>query len=120
MTRQPDERPSKSSVQGSRSEWRDTSYFHGAVERLVVIAEAFVMGAIPRLVDVEQRHDKPRPVVITPDAARGLDVLGVGLGLAQNDHQPEARDVESHRDHVGRDGAVDTLLLVLKPTLESS
>ena len=80
----------------------------------MVVPEALVVGAVPRLVDVEQRHDEPRPLVVATDAARGLDVLGVRLRLAEHDHQPEPRDVEADRDHVGRDRAVHALLDVVE------
>ena len=95
-------------------------HLDGAVEGLVVVPEALVVGAVARLVDVEQRHDEPGPLVVAADAARRLDVLGVRLGLAEHDHQPEPRDVETDRDHVGRDRAVHALLDLVERRLESA
>ena len=114
MTRQRYERPGEAAVERARREWRDARHLDGAVEGLVVVPEAFVVGTVARLVDVEERHDKPRPLVVSADAARGLDVLGVRLRLAEDDHQPEPRDVEADRDHVRRDGAVHALLDVVE------
>ena len=85
----------------------------------MVVPEALVVGAVARLVDVEERHDEPRPLVVAADAARGLDVLGVRLGLAEDDHQPEPRDVEADRDHVRGDGAVHTLLDLVEAALQA-
>ncbi len=114
MTRQPHERPGEAPVERARRERRDARHLDGAVERLVVVAEALVVRAVARLVDVEERDDEPGPLVVAADAARRLDVLGVRLRLTEHDHQPEPRDVEADRDHVRRDGAVDALLDVVE------
>ena len=86
----------------------------------MVVPEALVVRAVARLVDVEQRDDEPGSLVVAADAARRLDVLGVRLGLAEHDHQPEPLDVEADRDHVRRDGAVHALRLIMERTLESA
>ena len=107
-----DERPGEAAVERARRERRDARDLDGAVEGLVVVAEALVVRAVARLVDVEERHHQARALVVAADAARRLDVLGVRLRLAEHDHQPEPRDVEADRDHVRGDRAVDALLLV--------
>ena len=86
----------------------------------MVVAESFVVGTIPGLVDVQQRHDKTRPAVVTPNTAARLDVLGVGLGLPHDDHQSQARNVEPHRDHVRGESAVHPVLDVVEIRLETS
>ena len=86
----------------------------------MVVPEALVVGAVPRLVDIEERDHEPGSLVVATDAARGLDVLGVRLRLTEHDHQPEARDVEAHGDHVRRDRAVDPLLDLVEWRLESA
>ena len=64
------------------------------------MAEALVVRAIARLVDVQERYHQSRSSHVTTDTARSLDVLGVRLGLTEHDHQPEPLDVEANRDHV--------------------
>ena len=77
------------------------------------------MGAVTRLVDIEERDDKPRPRVVATHAACGLDVLGVRLRLPKHDHQSKSLDVEAHRDHVCRDGAVHTLRPIMEANPEA-
>ena len=72
----------EAAIQRSGGEWRDAADFHGAVERLVVVAKALVVGAVAGLVHVEQRCHQAGALRVAPDAAGGLDVLGVGLRLA--------------------------------------
>ena len=78
----------------------------------MVVAEPLVVGAVPGLVCVQQGDHQPRPLIVPPHPAGGLDVLGMGLRLALNHHQPQPRNVQAHGDHVGGDGAIDPLLLV--------
>jgi hypothetical protein len=47
----------------------------------MVIAEPFVVGAVARLVDIEERNHEPGLLVVATHAARGLDVLSVCLRL---------------------------------------
>src|SRR5438552_3533285 len=100
MTRQPHERSGESSIERARREGGDASYLHGAVEGLVILAKPLIVRAIARLMYVEQRDDEPRSRIVTTDAACRLDVLCMRFWLAQHDHQPEARDIEAHGDHV--------------------
>ena len=62
--------------------------------------------------DVEQCNDKPRSIVVAPDTACSLNVFGMRLRLPEHDHQPEPRNIQAHRDHVGRDGAIHSLLII--------
>ena len=55
---------------------------------------------------------RPGPFVAAADAASRLDVFGGGLRLAEHAHQAQAGDVQTDRDHVRRDRAVDPLLFV--------
>ena len=72
-----------------------------AVEGLVVGDEALVVRAIPRLVDVEQRHDEARALVVAAHAARRLDVLGASSSAGpQHHHEAEPLDVDADGDHV--------------------
>ena len=64
-------------------------------ELSVIGAEVFVVGAVARLVQVEQSHDQAGLVEIAANAARGLDILGGSLRLALNNHETQARDVEA-------------------------
>src|SRR5208337_4175307 len=54
-----------------------------------------VIGSYPRPVDIQERHDQARFFGIASDSASGLDVFGTHFGLPEDDHQPEAHDVES-------------------------
>jgi hypothetical protein len=94
------------------SERRHARHLDGPVERRVIRLKALEVRAVARAVNVQQRDHEPRPLVVAADAARGLDVLGSGLRLTENDHQPEARDVESDRDHVRGERHVDVLVRV--------
>ena len=93
-------------------ERRDTTYFDEAIERLVVMAEALVVGTVLRLVDVKECDDEPRALVVTTHATGCLDVLCVRLWLTEHYHQPETWDVETRGDHVRRDGPVHSLVFV--------
>ncbi len=105
------QRCGQSLVQSPRRERRHTRRLHAAVKRLVVRGEALVMRTIPRLVNVEDRHHQARPVGISTNTTRGLDVLGAGLGLPEHHHQSQPRDVQTHRDHVGRDPNIHMLVM---------
>ena len=87
MPRQRDHRAGKPTVQRARRERRHAARFDTAIERVVVEAEPLVVRAIARAVDVQQGHHEPRLVALATDTARGLDVLGARLGLAEHDHQ---------------------------------
>ena len=73
------------------------------------MTETLVVGAVPRFVEVKERHDEPRPPVVTTHAARRLNVLGVRFRLTEDDHKPKPRNIEAHRDYVRRNGAIDPL-----------
>ena len=112
QARQGDQRAGQPAVEGPGRERRDARRLDGAVERLVEDLEPLEVRAVARPVDVEQRHDQAGPVGVAADAARRLDVLGAGLGLAEHDHQAQPGDVEADRDHVGGDRHVHPVLLV--------
>ena len=57
--------------------------------------------------------------MVATDAAGRLDVFRGGFWLALHDHQPEARDVETNRDHVGREGDIDGFGIPTKDGLEA-
>ena len=109
---QPHQNAGEAPVQGAGREGRDAGNLHGAVEGLVVVAEPLVVGAVPGLVCIQQGDHQPRPLIVPPHPAGGLDVLGMGLRLALNHYQPQPGNVQAHGDHVGGDGAIDPLLLV--------
>ena len=44
----------------------------------------------------------------------------MSLRLTQDDHQPEPRDVEAHRDHICSDRTVHALLDLMEPALETA
>ena len=73
--------------------------------------EPFVMRSVTRPVHVEERHDQTGPILVTTDAARGLDVFGRGLRLTENHHQPKPRDVEADGDHVRGESDVDPVVV---------
>ncbi len=57
----------------------------------MVVPEALVVGAVPWLVNVEQRHDEPRRAIVAADSARRLNVLGRGLWLTETTINPSRR-----------------------------
>ena len=81
LPRQSHQRACQAPVHGPRREGRDARGLHAAVERLVVGREPLVVRAVPRLVDVQDRHHQARPIRVAAHAAGGLDVLGAGLRL---------------------------------------
>lgn len=93
---------SQGTVNGACGPRRHTRRFNRAIERCVKLAEAFIVKPVARLVDVEQRKDQARLVGDTTDAACSLDILGCGLRLPLNDHQPEPTDIQTDRNHVSR------------------
>ena len=113
-----DQGTSKAAIKGACREGRDAGGLHCAVEGLVVVAEALVVRTVARLVDVEQGDDQPWPLVVAPDAAGGLDVLGGEHGLADDHHQAQALDVEADRDHIGGERAVNPVINVVKGRLQ--
>src|SRR5690606_27920138 len=94
--------PRNPSIDRTRREGRDARGLHSAIEALVPGGEALVVAAIARAVDIEERDDQPRTLVVTTHAAGSLDVLRCGLGLSQHRHETETGDVETDRDHVRR------------------
>ena len=109
---QSDECAREAAVERPGGERRHAPDLDRPVERLVIVTETLVVGAVTRLMDVQQGDDKARPAFVASDPAGRLDVLGVRLGLAEHDHQPEPGDIQTDRDHVGRDRAVHALPLV--------
>jgi hypothetical protein len=94
----------------TRRKRRDARRLDRAVEAQVERPELLVMRPVARLVDIEQGHHEAGLLRLAPDARGRLNVLGGGLRLALNDHQPEATDVETDGDHVGGHGHVDRIL----------
>ena len=107
LARQGNQGPGKPAIEGAGRKRRDTGRFDAAIERFVVSREPFVMGSVAWLVDVQDRDDQAGPFMVTANTAGRLDVLGAGLGLAENDHQAEPGDIEADRNHVGGDRHVD-------------
>ena len=62
--------------------------------------------------NIEQRHDKSRFLVISSDTACGLDIFRRHFGLTKHDHQSKARDVQSDRDHIGGKRHIHVLIHV--------
>ena len=118
MAGQRHQRPREAAIEGACGERGYAGDLDRAVERFVVVPEALVVRPVARPVHVVEHHDQPGAVVVASDPAGGLDVLGVGLRLSVHQHQPEALNVQTHRDHVGRDGAVHPLLAVVKGRLQ--
>ena len=111
MPRQTHHRTGQTSIQCARGKWRHAGDFHAAVERLVIDLEAFIVGAVARLVDVVDRDHQARAVLVAAHAAGGLDVLRAGFRLPEDDHQAKPRDVEADRDHIGGDGDMHRFVL---------
>ncbi len=78
----------------------------------MVVAEPLVVRAVAWFAEVQESDDEAGLAGVAADAAGGLDVLGVRLGLAEHHHEAEALDVEADGNHVGGDGAVHALGLV--------
>ena len=53
----------------------------------MVLAEALVVRAVSRLVDVENGHDETRLLTLSTNTTRRLDVLRVALGLSKYHHE---------------------------------
>ena len=113
MAGEGDDDGGQTAIDGARGEGGDAGRFDGAVEALVEGLEALEVRAVAGLVHVEQRHHQAGAGVGAADAARGLDVLGGGLGLPEHHHQPQALDVEADGDHVGGERDVDRRVLLL-------
>src|SRR5215468_1011287 len=107
MTGHADKRACKAVIEGTSREWCDAGNPHRTIEGLVVMSKAFVVRTIPRLVDIEERHDKPRSLVVPTDAACCLDVFGVHFRLAHDSHESQPGDVETDRDHVCCNSAIN-------------
>ena len=118
MARQGHQGSGEPAVERASRKRRDTGRLHRTVEGLVIVAEPVVVRSVPRLVHVQQRDDQSRTVVRPSDAARRLDVLGVHLRLAEHQHQSQARDVETDRDHVRRQRAVDAVVSIVEQAFE--
>ncbi len=92
--------------------------FDVPVEGVVVVLELLPVGEVSRPGPVRQREDHARGlVVVATDPGRRLDVLGGGLGLTDDDHHPEAGDVDADGDHVGGQHKVDAMVLEPEPGL---
>ena len=74
--------------------------------------EALVVGAVAWFVGVQQCDDEPRLRISAPHATRRLDVLGMRLWLAHDDHKPEPGNIETYRYHVGGNGEIHPVVLV--------
>ena len=107
-----DENTGEALVEGTLRERRDRERFDVAVEGGVIVIERLVVRQIPRPSPVVQRDHQARTFRIASDPGRGLDVLGGGLGLADDDHRTEARHVNADGDHVGRQQQVDRSFVV--------
>src|SRR5262249_169095 len=82
------ERAREAAVQRTRGKWSYAGCLDAAIERLVIKGEAFVMRAVARLMDVQQRHDQAGPLVVGAHGACRLNVLGRSFRLAVNHHEP--------------------------------
>ena len=100
-----DEQGGEAPVERAGGEGRDGEGLDVLVEGGVVVLEALVVGEVAGPGPVEDGADEAGRAAADP--ARGLDVLGGGLGLAGDDHEPEAADVHAHGDHVGREEHVE-------------
>jgi hypothetical protein len=70
--------------------------------------------------DIQKGDEQPGAAVVASHPARCLDIFRRRLGLSEHDHETEPRDIESNRNHVGRDRDVDALLATerqCQPTL---
>jgi hypothetical protein len=77
----------EAAIAGAAREGGDAGGLDGAVEGVVPGGEALVVGAVAGAVDVEEGDDEARALLVAADAAGRLDVLGGGLGLAEDDHE---------------------------------
>src|SRR5262245_42572481 len=96
MTSETHKDAGETAIEGARREWRHTGDFNGTVKSLVVVPEAFVMRAVARLVNIQQRDNQAGPRIVTTYAACGLNVFRVRFGLPQDDHQTQPRNIETH------------------------
>ena len=102
---------SDASVDRPGRERSDARSLDGTVEALVPSAEALVVATVAGAVDIEQGDHQSRALIVASDATRCLDVLGRCLRLAQDNHQAQALDVQTDRDHVRGKGHVHVLFL---------
>lgn len=111
MSQRRDQCCGQSAVERPRCERRHARCFNRPIEAHMEPTELFVVRAIARLVDVQQRHDEAMLQRLAPDARRRLDVLRSGLRLALHDHQSEPTDVKTDGNHVGGERNVDGVFL---------
>jgi hypothetical protein len=85
----------------------------------VELSELLEMHAIAGLVQIKNREHEARSGMVSTYSAGCLDVLRGGFWLALHDHQPEARDIETNRDHIGCEGDIDGFGISTKDGLEA-
>ena len=65
------------------------------------------MRAVARLLYIKERDHEAGPLIVSSDAARRLDILGMGLRLTQYNHEPEALNDEERQQSL--DNCIDLL-----------
>jgi len=73
--------------------------------------EPLEVRTIARTMDVEQGDHEAGLFGVASDTAGRLDVFSRRLRLTEHHHQPETRDVQADRNHVGRQRDVDVLIV---------
>ena len=81
-------------------------------------SEMLEMSSIARLVQIKNDDDKTWPIVIAANAACGLNVFCRRLWLPLHHHETEPEDIETDRDHVGRERHVDRVVVTPEHCLE--
>ena len=71
--------------------------------------EALVVGAVTRLMDVENRDHQTGPVWSRPTRLVAWMYSALVFRLPEDHHQSQPRNVEAHRDHIGSDRHMHSL-----------
>ena len=119
MARRGDHDGGQGAIQRPCRPWRDARRFDGAIEGAVELAELLEVHPVARLVQVQHREHEAGPGMVAADPAGRLDIFRGRLWLALYDHQPEASDIETNRDHVGCERDIDGFGIPAKDGLET-
>src|SRR6266567_2694440 len=104
------QRSAKPAIQCARRERGDARRFDGPIERFMVASKSFIMRTVARPMNIKNGNDEAWTLLIATDPASRLDVFRARFRLAEYHHQPEARNIQTHGNHVGRNGHVHVFL----------
>ena len=108
MPHESHERADQGSVKSPRRKRSHARCLDRPVKRSVVAAESLVMRSVSRLMDIKNGDHEAGATRISAHATGCLNVFGTCFRLAEHHHQAKSRDIEADRDHVGRQGRVDS------------